>query len=112
MLFIGISVFVAALLVPAAIGFALGKFRPGNRRVVNGLYAAAPVALVFFGFAGWIALTQDLSCDVAPCQNMAPLWAIVLFVLGVVTFITGLGAGMLADALARNRAEQSADQFR
>ncbi|MEN7536068.1 hypothetical protein [Aurantiacibacter flavus] len=104
-----LSVFVATLTVPAAIGFGLGTMRPGNKRVTNGLIAAAPVAVAFFAFAGWIALTQDMSCEVEPCQNMAPLWAIVMFVLGVVTFITGLGVGMIADAFARNRAEKIAE---
>lgn len=108
-MYVELSVFAAALVVPAAIGFALGTRRPGNKRVTNGLIATAPIAVAFFGFAAWIALTQDMSCNVEPCQNMAPLWAIVMFVLGVVTFITGLGVGMIADAFARHRAEKSAE---
>jgi len=103
-------IFVLVVVVPAPIGYALAWFRPESKSVKNGLIAALPISLGFFGFALWVTLTQDMNdCTELPCENVAPIWAMALYVLGVVTFITGLGAGLLGDAFARKRANPPAE---
>ncbi len=101
-------VFALVILVPFPIGFALAHRRPASRNFRNAAIAMLPACLPFFGFALWIALTQDMTCEVEPCEDMASLWAMGLFVLGVMTAATGFGVGLLGDAYARNRASKRA----
>ncbi|WAT18097.1 hypothetical protein OZN62_00540 [Aurantiacibacter sp. MUD11] len=99
-------VFALVILVPFPIGFALAHYRPQSKNLKNAAWAALPACLPFFGFGLWIVLTQDLSCEDPPCQNMAPMWAMAMGVLGVLTAVTGYGVGLLGDAWARNRARK------
>lgn len=101
---IELLVFALAILVPFPIGYALAHFRPQSRKFRNAAIAALPACLPFFGFAIWITLTQDMSCDVEPCENMAPVWAMALYILGIVTAVTGFGGGLIGDTMARNKA--------
>lgn len=103
---------ILAFLIPGGIGYALGRFRPGGKRWVHGLLSALPVSLSIFGFAGWIVLTQDMSCDPAPCNNMAPMWAAALAVIGVVALLTGMGMGMIGDAVARGQVTKGSEPFK
>lgn len=107
---IELLVFALVILVPFPVGFALAHLRPASKNLRNAAWAALPACLPFFGFALWITLTQDMSCDVEPCENMAPVWAMALYVLGVVTAVTGYGIGLLGDAYARNRAKKKAGE--
>ncbi len=100
-------IFAATILMPLAIGFALGHFRPASRNFRNALLATLPVCLPFFAWALWIALTEDLSCTTDPCENVMPLWAMALFAIGVLTGVTGFGVGLLGDTYARNRAKNA-----
>lgn len=97
-------IFAAALLVPFPIGYALAHFRPQSRTIRNGILAALPISLPCFAWALWITLTEDLSCSEEPCDNFAVLWAMALYVIGVLTAVTGFGVGLLGDAYARRRA--------
>lgn len=106
---IELLVFALVILVPGPLGFALGHFRPQVKNLKNAAIAALPACLPFFGFALWITLTQDMSCEDPPCQNMAPMWAMALYVLGVVTAVTGFGIGLLGDSWARNRAKRNSE---
>ena len=99
-------VFALVILVPFPIGFALGHFRPHTNNLKNAGIAAVPACLPFFGFAIWIAVTQYLECTDDACEQTLPLLAMAMFVLGVVTAVTGYGIGLLGDAFARNRAEK------
>lgn len=105
-------IFIAALVVPFGIGFALGHFRPHVRSMKNAVLAALPVCLPFFAWALWVTLTEDLSCTANPCENMAPMWAMALYVIAVLTGVTGFGVGLLGDAYARRRAEERHDEER
>jgi len=99
-------IFIAVLLVPFAIGFTLAHFRPGSRNLRNAAFACLPVCLPFFGWALWVTLTQDLTCSPKPCEDIAQLWVMALFVIGVLTSVTGFGVGLLGDTYARNRAQK------
>ncbi len=99
-------IFIAVIVIPFPIGFALAHYRPRSKPMKNALLAAIPISLPCFAYALWIALTQDLSCPVeGPCENMAQLWLMAFFVIGVLTGVTGFGVGLLGDAYARRRAE-------
>lgn len=97
-------VFAMAIVVPFVAGFALAHFRPQSRNLKNAAAAALPVSLPFFTWAIWVTFMQDMNCTPEPCETMAPLWAMALYVIGVLTGVTGFGVGLLGDAYARNRA--------
>ena len=102
-------IFVAVIAIPLPIGYSLAKWRPQSRGVRNAIFAALPVSLPFFVWAVWIMLTEDMSCDPEPCEDMAPLWAMALYVIGFLTGVTGFGVGLIGDTMARNRAKQGGD---
>ncbi len=103
-------IFLAVILIPFPIGFAMAHYRPRSKPMKNALYAALPVSLPCFAYALWNALTQDLGCPAqGPCENMAQLWLIAFFVIGVLTGVTGFGVGLLGDAYARNRAKNRSE---
>ncbi|MWV28268.1 hypothetical protein [Aurantiacibacter rhizosphaerae] len=100
-------IFIAVIVIPFPIGFALAHFRPHSKSLKNAALSALPIALPCFAYAIWIALTQDLSCPAqGPCENMAQIWLIALCVIGVLTGVTGFGVGLLGDAYARRRAQE------
>lgn len=102
-------IFVIVIVVPFPIGFALAHFRPETRNLKNAALAALPVSLPCFAYALWITLTEDMSCSPQPCEDMAPIWAMAFYVIGVLTGLTGFGVGLLGDAYARNRAKGRAE---
>jgi len=103
-------IFVAVVVIPFPIGFALAHFRPNSRNLKNALIAALPISLPCFAYALWITLSQDLSCPAeGPCENTARLWAMAFYVIGFLTGVTGFGVGLLGDTYARNRAKKRAE---
>lgn len=102
-------IFFAVVLVPFPIGFVLADYRPESRNLKNAAIAALPVSLPCFAYALWITLTEDMTCTPEPCEDMAPLWAMALYVIGVLTGVTGFGVGLLGDAYARNRAKSRSE---
>ena len=98
-------IFIAVVVMPFPIGFALAHYRPESRSVKNALIAAIPVSLPCFAYALWITFAYDMTCTEEPCDNYAVLWAIAFYVIGVLTAVTGFGVGLLGDAWARNRAK-------
>ena len=102
-------IFFAVVLVPFPIGYVLAHHHPESRSLKNAAIAALPVSLPCFAYALWITFTQDMSCTTEPCENMAPLWAMAFYVIGVLTAVTGFGVGLLGDAYARNRAKNRSE---
>lgn len=102
-------IFVAVVVIPFPIGFALAHYRPASRNLKNAALAALPVSLPCFAWALWVTLTEDMTCSPEPCETMAPLWAMALYVIGVLTGVTGFGVGLLGDTYARNRAKKRAE---
>lgn len=102
-------IFAAVVVVPFPIGFVLAHYRPHSRPLRNALWAALPISLPCFAWALWITLTEDLSCSQEPCDNYAVLWAMALYVIGVLTGITGFGVGLLGDAYARRRKREQGE---
>ncbi|MGB3796643.1 MAG: hypothetical protein WA957_10130 [Alteraurantiacibacter sp.] len=102
-------IFIAVIVIPFPIGFALAHYRPASRNLKNAAIAAVPVSLPFFAWALWVTLTEDMTCTTEPCEDMATLWAIALYVIGVLTGVTGFGVGLLGDFYARKRAEEHAE---
>ncbi|WP_120078355.1 hypothetical protein [Aurantiacibacter odishensis] len=103
-------IFFAVVLVPFPIGFVLAHYRPESRSLKNAALAALPVSLPCFAYALWITFTNDMTCPTKePCENMAVLWAMAFYVIGVLTAVTGFGVGLLGDAYARNRAKNRSE---
>ncbi|MFB0611176.1 hypothetical protein [Aurantiacibacter poecillastricola] len=102
-------VFLAVIVVPFPIGFVLAHYRPESRRWVNALFAALPVALPCFAYALYLTLVFDLSAEDGAGENMATIWAMAFYVIGILTGVTGFGVGLLGDAYARNRAKKDVE---
>ena len=107
---IELLVFALVIVVPFPIGFALAHYWPQRKNLKNAAVAALPACLPFFGFALWVTLTRESNCVVEECDDMAQMWAMGLYVLGVMTAVTGFGVGLLGDSYARNRAKKQADE--
>ncbi|MEL1250539.1 hypothetical protein [Aurantiacibacter gilvus] len=105
---VNLLVFVLVIVVPFPIGFGLAHYWPERKNLKNAAVAALPACLPFFGFALWVTLTRESNCVVDDCDDMAQLWAMGLYVLGVMTAVTGFGVGLLGDAYARRRAAEKA----
>lgn len=101
-------IFAATLIVPFAIAFGLAHYRPASRNLRNAAIAAAPVFLPFIGGALWITVTELIGCGDA-CDEKAMTWAMALYVIAVLTGVTGFGVGLLGDTYARNRAAKGDD---
>ncbi len=107
---IELLVFVLVIVVPFPIGFALAHYRPASKNLRNAALAMLPACLPFFGFALWITLRPNPECTIEDCEDMATAWAMALYVLGVVTAVTGFGVGLLGDSYARKRATEKAGE--
>lgn len=102
-------IFALAIVVPFPVGYFLARRRPQWSKFKNAALAALPACLPFFGSALWVTLTQDMSCEVEPCENMAPIWAMAVYVVGVITAITGFGVGLMGDIYARSKATKDGE---
>ena len=102
-------IFAAVIAIPFPIGYGLATWRPHSRTIRNAIVAALPVSLPFFLWAAWITATQVIGCEAAGCNDDALLWAMALYVIGVLTGITGFGVGLIGDTVARNRAKKSGE---
>ena len=54
-------IFVAVVVIPFPIGFALAHYRPASRNLKNAALAALPVSLPCFAWALWVTLTEDMT---------------------------------------------------
>lgn len=102
-------IFAAVIAIPFPIGYGLATWRPRSRNIRNAVFAALPVSLPFFLWALTISLTEDMTCSGEGCNESAQLWAMALYVIGVLTGITGFGVGLIGDTVARNRAKKGGE---
>ncbi len=100
-------IFVAVIVIPLPIGYLLANKRPQSRNIINAIFAALPVSLPFFVWAGWITINDVIGCDPATCNETAQVWAMALYMIGFLTGVTGFGVGLIGDTMARNRAKQN-----